>query len=235
MNTESGSPALREAPHTDGVDALAIALQDPTRRRILLALVNDGGARTVDEVAAVAGVHRTVAFGHLERLVALGHLQKRRRRGRRGKPASLYSIRSPLVSMSYPARQFQVLAGLLGAGLSELGEQGRSVARDRGRRYGACLARGPERTIPSALAPLGDELGADYAVVGDDVTTEGCIFREACDEARDVVCALHAGVLEGALGAAGIDAAVTPRGPVHASGCHFGVTPGASQRAHSAT
>ena len=221
MNMESGSPALREAPHTDSVDALATALQDPTRRRILLALVNDGESRTVDEVAAVAGVHRTVAFGHLERLAALGHLQKRRRRGRRGKPASLYSVRTPLVSMSYPARQFKVLAGLLGAGLSDLGEQGRTVARDHGRRFGASLGSGPARTIELALQPLSDELGAGYVVDGEDVATSGCVFREACDDARDVVCALHAGVLEGALGAAGINAGVEPCGPVGARGCHF--------------
>ena len=223
MDTESRLEALREAPRSDDVDGLAAAIQDPTRRRILLALVHDGRARTIDEVAEVVGVHRTVAFGHLERLVALGHLEKRRRRGRRGKPASLYSIRTPLLSLSYPPRQFRVLAGLLGGGLAELGARGRSVARDRGRRFGAGLARGPTRTIVAALRPL-DQAGMDYTVDGDDVTTIGCVFREACDDARDVVCTLHAGVLEGALGAAGIDAHVEPRGPVLTSGCHFGVS-----------
>ena len=220
METESRPGALREAPHTDEIDSLAAAIQDPTRRRILLALVHDGRARTVDEVAEVAGVHRTVAFGHLERLVALGHLEKRQRRGRRGKPASLYSIRTPLLSLSYPLRQFRVLAGLLGAGLAELGGLGRSVARDRGRRFGASLARGPARTVAAALRPL-DQAGMDYTVTGDDVSTGACVFREACDEAREVVCTLHAGVLEGALGAAGIEMSVEPRGPVHVSGCHF--------------
>lgn len=223
MDTESRLEALRQPPHTDDIDRLAAAIQDPTRRRILLALLHDGRPRTVDEVAEVVGVHRTVAFGHLERLVALGHLEKRPRRGRRGKPASLYSARSPLLSLSYPARHFRLLAGLLGAGLAELGDRGLSVARDRGRRFGASLARGPARTIVAALRPL-DQAGMEYTVDGDDVCTTGCVFREACDEARDVVCTLHAGVLEGALGAAGIDAQVEPRGPVLASGCHFGVS-----------
>lgn len=230
MDTESRPEALREAPHTDDIDGLASAIQDPTRRRILLALVNDGTARTVDEVAEVVGVHRTVAFGHLERLAALGHLEKRQRRGRRGKPASLYSIRTPLLSLSYPVRQFRLLSGLLGAGLAELGERGRSVARDRGRRFGASLARGPARTIVAALRPL-DQAGMDYTIDGDDVSTSGCVFREACDEARDVICTLHAGVLEGALGAAGIEMDVEPRGPVHVSGCHFRlVAPAASSQ-----
>lgn len=230
METESHPEALREAPRTGDIDGLAAAIQDPTRRRILLALVHDGRARTVDEVAEVVGVHRTVAFGHLERLAALGHLEKRRRRGRRGKPASLYSIRTPLLSLSYPVRQFRLLAGLLGAGLAELGERGRSVARERGRRFGASLARGAAPTIVAALRPL-DQAGMAYTVDGDDVSTEGCVFREACDEAREVVCTLHAGVLEGALGAAGIEVSVEPRGPVHVSGCHFRlVAPAASSQ-----
>ena len=230
METESRPEALREAPHSDDVDGLAVAIQDPTRRRILLALVHDGRPRTVDEVAAVVGVHRTVAFGHLERLAALGHLEKRQRRGRRGKPASLYSIRTPLLSLSYPARQFRLLAGLLGAGLSDLGERGRAAARDRGRRFGATLAGGPATTVVAALRPL-DAAGMEYTVDGDDVSTAGCVFREACDEARDVVCTLHAGVLEGALGAAGIEMRVEPRGPAHVSGCHFRlVEPAASSQ-----
>lgn len=223
METQSGPEALRAAPHTDDVDGLAAAIQDPTRRRILLALVHDGRPRTVDEVAEVARVHRTVAFGHLERLVALGHLDKHQRRGRRGKPASLYSVRTTLLSVSYPARQFRALAGLLGAGLAELGARGRSIARESGRRFGAGLARGPARTIVAALRPL-DQAGMDYTVDGDDVSTTECVFREACDEAREVVCTLHAGVLEGAIGAAGIDVHVEPRGPVLISGCHFGVS-----------
>ena len=172
MDTESRLEALREAPHTGDIDGLAAAIQDPTRRRILLALVHDGRPRTVDEMAEVAGVHRTVAFGHLERLVALGHLEKRQRRGRR---------------------------------------------------FGATLSRGPAPTIVAALRPL-EQAGMDYTVDGDDVSTPECVFREACDEARDVVCTLHAGVLEGALGAAGIEAHVEPRGPVRATGCHFGVS-----------
>ena len=108
MDPEPTAPLLAAAPHAENVDALALALQDGTRRRILLALLHDGRARTVDEVAALAGVHRTVAFTHLERLVALDLLDKRPRRGRRGKPASLYAVRTPVLALSYPPRHVQV-------------------------------------------------------------------------------------------------------------------------------
>ena len=231
MDSAAASAPLREAPPAADVDTVGAALQDPTRRRILLALVHDGEARTVDEVAAVAGVHRTVAFGHLEKLLALGCLTKQQRRGRPGKPASLYAARRP-VALSYPPRQFQLLASLLGEGLNDLGEQGPRLARERGRRYGAAAGRGPATTVPAALQPL-ESLGGGYLVDGDDVSATSCVFREACDAAREVVCSLHAGVLEGALGAAGISATVQPRGPVSRGGCHFGVAAPAHQKANS--
>lgn len=222
MDPDALTGALAEPPFAEEVDTLAVALQDGTRRRILLALLHDGQARTVDEVAALAGVHRTVAFTHLERLLALDLLVKRPRRGRRGKPASLYSVRTKVVALTYPPRQFRMLAGLLGGGLRSLGEAGVAVARKQGRRYGAELAAERATTVEDALRGL-RELGAEYTIKGDDIATTCCVFREACDEAREVVCSLHAGVLEGALDAAGITATVEPRGALASTGCHFRV------------
>ena len=57
------------------------ALRDFTRRDILLRFYADGKARSVEEVAREAGVHRSMAVEHLERLVALGYLEVARRRG----------------------------------------------------------------------------------------------------------------------------------------------------------
>src|SRR5215831_12698865 len=68
------------------------ALRDPTRRRILLGFYDNSVDRTIDDVAAGAGVHRTVAFQHLERLAALGYLTTDQRRGLRGKPAKVYRL-----------------------------------------------------------------------------------------------------------------------------------------------
>lgn len=68
-------------PSPDEVDRFISAIQDATRRRMLFALLRDDGPRTVDEMAALTGVHRTGAFDHLERLVDLGFLDKSQRRG----------------------------------------------------------------------------------------------------------------------------------------------------------
>jgi predicted ArsR family transcriptional regulator len=68
------------------------ALRDFTRRDILLRFYAERKARSVDEVARASGIHRSVAFDHLERLVALGYLEVERRRGLPGKPAKIYRL-----------------------------------------------------------------------------------------------------------------------------------------------
>ena len=210
-------------PSAGGVaelDRLAIAIQDPTRRGILVALLRDREARTVDEVAARAGVHRTVAFGHLERLVDLGVLRKHKRRGRLGKPAALYAPLGTSLSMHYPPRQFTMLAGLLAAGLRTFDGRGVAAAREAGRRFGEEVGDRHAAGVTEALAPLAI-LGAEYSVDGDRVDASNCVFLEACAKSHDVVCELHAGILEGALHAAAIDVSVEPAAPAAKRSCAY--------------
>ena len=201
------------------------ALRDPTRRSIMLSLLRDRTPRTVDEIAEMAGVHRTVAFGHLERLVDLGFLEKGKRRSGVGKPAALYGPGPSPLSLQYPARQFVVLAGLLASALGSLGETGVDLARDAGRRLGEGAAPRRRGSVPEALDAIGF-LGAEHAVDGEEIVAANCVFLDACAGSPQVVCALHAGILEGALSAAGIPARVEARGPVPPAGCAFRVVRG---------
>jgi len=192
------------------IERLVSALQDPTRRGILLAFYADPRPRTVDDIARVAGVHRTVAFGHLERLVSLGFLGTSHRRGLPGKPAKLYRLVAGPLELHHPARQFATLAGLLAESLQGFGPPGVAAAREAGRQQGAALTSPPanggtECAISDALVPL-MLLGGEYEVAGDRVLANNCIFQEACSRAPEVVCHLHAGMIEGVLEAAG-----TPR------------------------
>ena len=168
-----------------------------------------------------------MAFTHLERLTDLGYLEKGQRRGRLGKPAALYSVRLGVLSMSYPARQFATLASILATGLVGLGDQGSAVAKQAGLRFGEHLALTEARSTAEALLPLG-WFGADYSVDGDRILAGNCIFLEACHQAREVVCGVHAGILEGVLGGAGITAGVDPQGPPPPRGCAYLLTRPAS-------
>ncbi|MBO0708082.1 MAG: helix-turn-helix domain-containing protein [Candidatus Dormibacteraeota bacterium] len=192
------------------------ALADPTRRRILNSLQAAGSPATVDEIAAAQGIHRTVAFDHLEVLAGQGLLVRGSRTGLRGRPARTYRSSGEAVEVSYPRRQHRLLAGLL-AGAVARGTEPRRAGETLGRD----LAAGSSGEA-GALTRL-EPLGARYAVVGGEIHARNCIFREACDAAREVVCGVQAGVLQGALAAAGVDREVTPRGPEAGGGCRYEV------------
>jgi predicted ArsR family transcriptional regulator len=103
-----------------------------------------------------------------------------------------------------PVRRFARLAGLLAEGLQTRGREGIEAARDAGRRYGASLVNKPADSPQSVLRELAP-LGADYVIAdGDQVVARNCIFRQACAIAPDVVCQLHAGLIEGAFQQAGL-------------------------------
>src|SRR5262249_20794009 len=176
------------------------------------------------EVAAAAGVHRTVAFQHLERLAALGYLITDRRRGLRGKPAKVYRLARGPIELSHPARLHRQLAGLLARALDRLGGAGAAAGRDAGRDFGGSL--GVQRVAPGleeALVPLA-VLGGRYVREPEGVlAATNCLFREACVEAPQVVCGLHAGMLEGVLASAGQAHSVLPLGPRPGDGCAFAI------------
>jgi predicted ArsR family transcriptional regulator len=210
---------MAEEPLSE-VDRTISALQDPTRRRILLDFYVHEREWTAAEVAEAVGVHRTVAHGHLERLVALGYLVSGQRRGTSGKPAKLYRLAGRQIDLSYPVRRFARLSALLAEGLRGTSD-GIRAAHEAGRRYGTSLvskhADSPESVL-GQLAPL----GAGYRLTSDDeVLAENCIFRQACEGAEDVVCELHAGILEGAFQGAGLDLRTEPFRDYAEKGCAY--------------
>src|SRR5215472_7249152 len=164
-------------------------LGDGTRRRIFLDFLDDPRDRTVDEVAASARIHRTAAFNHLERLAEHGYLATDRRRGARGKPAKVYRLRAGAVELSYPARLHRRLAALLASAIGRLGGPGRAASRQVGLEFGRSLGR-PAPDVQEALAPV-EAMGGRYALESPDVlVADNCLFQEACEESREVVCGL---------------------------------------------
>ncbi len=196
------------------------ALQDLTRRDILYRFYANPTPRTAAEVAKSAGIHRSVAFDHLERLVSLGYLQTERRRGFPGKPAKLYRLAQGPITVSHPPRQFGLLAQHLAAAVEEFGPAGRAAARRAGRALARSLDPAPPlgQSPAACLRPL-EALGGRYELGrGGDLSAGNCLFREACDAAR-VVCEFHAGLLEGLLEPAGME--VESAGPWGAAGCRY--------------
>src|SRR5438105_3645399 len=183
----------------------------PTRFRILQALRNRrDGFWTIDEVAATHGIERTVAFEHLELLVAAGVATKQKLSGGRGRPLNTYRYAGTARDNLSPPQRSQLLATLLA----------QSLAVTPG---GPRLAHGVGREFGKSLGEI-DRLGGGYRLDDQSVHALTCMFETACASARQVVCGLHAGLIEGALAAAGSTYVVTPEGPDGLGGCVFHMT-----------
>jgi predicted ArsR family transcriptional regulator len=199
---------------------LLSVLAEPRRRAILDTFATRPAADlTVDDIAAEQHLHRSVAFTHLERLADAALLVRGSRPGRRGRPARTYRYAACAVEASQPPRQHRLLAQILGTALDAEGARGAAAAHAQGRRHGLALAGSPESAAGAIerLAPI----GGDYELRGSVVVARNCVFREACESAREVVCSAHAGIIEGALGAAGATSRVIPAGPDESGGCRY--------------
>jgi predicted ArsR family transcriptional regulator len=198
------------------------ALRDLTRRDILLRFYADQKPRSVDDVARAAGIHRSVAFEHLERLVALGYLETERRRGLPGKPAKIYRLAAGPVQISHPMRRYDVIAEALANALQSQGDSGRAAARSAGRELGLKLAQGQTRSMLAAIEPLAD-MGGEYEVEkGVRIDCTNCLFAEVCRR-TPIICSFHAGLLEGLLERSGFEVTVESIGFQGPYGCAFNV------------
>jgi predicted ArsR family transcriptional regulator len=187
------------------------ALRDFTRRDILLRFYSDQRPRSVDDVARGAGIHRSVAFDHLERLVALGYLDVARRRGLPGKPAKIYRLAAGPVQISHPMRRYDLLAQALASVLDV------EAMTEVGRGFGRGLTRPGITSVVAALEPMA-ELGAEYEVERTGrIVCSNCLFAEVCRRVPSV-CNFHAGVIEGLTGLTG---GVRPLGFQGSGGCAY--------------
>ncbi|MGH7912143.1 MAG: hypothetical protein ACREQM_00830 [Candidatus Dormibacteraceae bacterium] len=199
---------------------LSRVLGEPRLRAILQTFAaRPAAALTVDEIASEHQLHRSVAFTHLEHLAAASLLLRGTRAGGRGRPARTYRYAGHAAEASHPTRQHRVLAGILATALAGRGPDGAAAAHEQGRTRGLALARGAE-PVPSAIEVLGP-IGGDYLLQGSIVQARNCVFREACESAREVVCGAHAGLIEGVLEITGAPSRVVPMGPDESGGCRF--------------
>jgi predicted ArsR family transcriptional regulator len=166
-------------------------------------------------------VARSVAAFHLDRLVADGLLttEYRRLSGRQGpgagRPAKLYRRAPGELSVSVPARRYDLAAQLLAAAVDEATHDGEPVAptltriaTESGRRLGeraraAAGARpGRQALADAALAAL-EAQGYEPRRDGDDVVLANCPFHALVDERRDLVCGMNRDLLSGMAAAVG--------------------------------
>jgi predicted ArsR family transcriptional regulator len=213
------------------------SLAEPQRRALYRFVVDRDGAVSKDEAATALGIARSVAAFHLDRLVADGLLtaEYRRLTGRQGpgagRPAKLYRRADRELSVSLPARQYDLAAELLAAAVNEathtdtpVAEALTRVATDRGRELGE-RARTEAGKRPSRRARLGaamavlDEQGYEPHPHGNEIVLANCPFHALVDEQRELVCGMNLDLLCGMAEAVGADLLAARLAPSEGNCC----------------
>jgi predicted ArsR family transcriptional regulator len=192
-----------------------------TRRTDVLALLRQTeGPLSVAEVARAMDVHVNTARFHLDGLVEDGLAERASEsRDTRGRPRILYT------SEGAPPgpRSYEFLAEMLTGLVSSLGDAGAKTV-ELGKMWGRHLV---ERPAPSErvdaqeavdrLDHLLEQVGfqPETHASGKDVEIHlhHCPFREVAQKHTDVVCAIHLGLMQGALDELGAPVTTTSLEP----------------------
>jgi predicted ArsR family transcriptional regulator len=179
------------------------ALAEPSRARLLSLLERETRPLAVEELAERSGLHANTVRAHLEVLAAAGLVASALEpRTRPGRPRRLFSA---LPRPDARAREHELLAAALAGSLDPLPDgprlaeaSGRSWGRHLAGRPPAAPASGPEEAL-SELVGLLAERGFSPVAEGAAITMCSCPFRELAMRYERVVCALHRGLIRGAL------------------------------------
>lgn len=187
------------------------ALADDTRFRLYRYLRLSGRPVAIRELATRLSLHPNTLRPHLRRLEDAGLVVSETRKAANvGRPQTVYAA---LDVQGREGRDHRLLADIL-AGLLTSATQ-RARVQDLAREWGAYLV-GRSAPRPGARRTGGADLAALQEALDEagftprfrrrgaktvDITLRDCPFRDLLEEHRDLVCAVHRGLLEGVLAA----------------------------------
>jgi predicted ArsR family transcriptional regulator len=189
----------------------------PSRREQVLATLR--AARdplSINAIAERLGVHANTVRFHLDGLVAAGRVdQLSGDVGGPGRPANVYRARREM-DRNGPSN-YRLLARIMTSRLAATERRPAAAARDLGRTWGPSLigeespAAATRAAALTRLTNLLDDLGFEpergNTSRAKQVRLRHCPFLDLVDDHADIVCALHLGLMQGALSA--LDAPVT--------------------------
>lgn len=200
------------------VDAVAM-LQSPLRRSIFSYVCRADEAVSRDQAAETFGIARPLAAYHLDKLLDCGLLRSSYRRlsPGPGRASKLYYRSDTELSVSFPARDYELPARLFARVLQESADS-RVIARirDLADELGRSLGVRTQEATDHLPADPSDRLmqrlssgGFDPEQDGDRIRLRNCPFSALSGDFADLVCemnlALVRGVVEG-IDSAGIEA-----------------------------
>jgi predicted ArsR family transcriptional regulator len=185
------------------------ALADDTRYRLYRYLRLSGRQVSVRELSTRLSLHVNTLRPHLRRLEEAGLVRSEAQRGATvGRPQTVYSA---VDREGREGRDYRLFADIVAGQITGARQRERAVATAR--EWGAYLV-GRAAPRPGARSPSGPNLAVLQEALAEagfdprfrrrgrakvDITLRDCPFRDLLDEHRDLVCALHRGLLEGML------------------------------------
>ena len=211
---------------SDPIETVAM-LDEPNRRHLYDHVAASRESVSRDDAAAALGISRELAAFHLDRLVEAGLLdtEYRRRSGRSGpgagRPAKFYRRSGRELSLSLPARHYDVVADLMATALDRLdgprADVVRSVAHQRGiddgleARRSAGTRAGRRRLREALLGTLTQAGYAPEVATSDGAVLLGnCPFHALATAHRELTCGMNLAWAEG-VSEALADSGLTPK------------------------
>jgi predicted ArsR family transcriptional regulator len=186
------------------------ALADPRRVRIVQELRAADGGLDASELASRVGLHPNTVRWHLGILADAGLVSSTpAARTRPGRPRILYSLEPE--PAEHGTDEHRLLATVLTGALAS-SEDGAARAGEAGEAWGRYLLareplarmRGDEAAVEE-VAELLDQQGFEPGVHEGEIHMARCPFHALAESQPEVVCAVHKGLITGALSALGSD------------------------------
>ena len=180
------------------------ALGDEHRARIVDELDRNPGGLDAQALAERIRLHPNTVRWHLGILADAGIVASRAgERTTPGRPRVVYSLRDDVETAE--RENYRLLATILAGTMSEL-EGGTARAAEAGRAWGRYLVHRPPPNVRTSDADATREVvdllghqGFRPESSGGEIRMHTCPFRELAQSGQGIVCAVHQGLISGAL------------------------------------
>ncbi|HET6503742.1 MAG TPA: helix-turn-helix domain-containing protein [Amycolatopsis sp.] len=184
-----------------------------SRGRVLEVLRSAGGPLGVQDIAERTDLHPNTARFHLDGLVEVGLVEREaEERGQPGRPRMVY--RAVVTDLPAGRRSYRLLAEMFTSLIADTVPEPDKAAASAGEAWGRYLAERPPpshrvdaaealRRLTAVLADVGfapGEVGGEFGTEANPVIPlRHCPFQEVAEQHREIVCALHLGMIRGVL------------------------------------